>query len=82
MPLCPPQKTSSAAAQNPSPTATQPEQTFLEFRRKVRQSEMLSASMEKLLAGLRFSGKLSVVVVEGRILKSGYEEGYFRQKER
>lgn len=51
---------------------------FLEFRRKVRASEVLSAAMERLLAELRFSGKLSVVVQNGRILKSGYEEGYFR----
>ncbi len=51
---------------------------FLEFRRKVRASEILSAAMERLLSELRFSGKLSVVVHNGRILKSGYEEGYFR----
>ena len=58
------------------------ERSFLEFRRKVREAEVLSAAMERLLEEMRFSGKLSVVVVEGRILKSGYEEGYFRQKDR
>jgi hypothetical protein len=36
--------------------------------------------MQKLLLALNFSGKVSVVVQNGRILKSGYEEGYFRQK--
>lgn len=51
---------------------------FLEFRRKVRAAEVLSAAMERLLAQLRFSGKLSILVHDGRILKSGYEEGYFR----
>lgn len=51
---------------------------FLEFRRKVRAAEVLSAAMERLLAQLRFNGKLSVLVHDGRILKSGYEEGYFR----
>jgi len=56
------------------------EQTFLEFRRKVRHSEMLSSAMEKLLANLEFSGKLSVIVQNGRVLKSGYEEGYFRNQ--
>jgi hypothetical protein len=55
------------------------EKAFVEFRRKVRSSEMLSAAMEQLLHALRFSGKLSVVVQNGRVLKSGYEEGYFRQ---
>ena len=51
---------------------------FSEFRRKVRAAEVLSAAMERLLAQLRFSGKLSVVVQNGRVLKSGYEEAYFR----
>ena len=57
------------------------EQLFLELRRKVRDSELLSSSVEKLLKSLCFSGRLSVVVQNGQVLKSGYEEGYFRQKE-
>jgi len=52
---------------------------FMEFRRKVRAAELLSAAVAQLLWRLRFTGKLSVVVQNGRILKSGYEEGYFRQ---
>ena len=56
------------------------ERIFLEFRRKVRDSEMLSAATERLLLALRFSGRLSVVVHNGRVLKSGYEEGYFTRK--
>jgi len=56
---------------------------FLEFRRKVCQSEMLSAAMERLLHAIGFSGRLSIVVQNGRVLKSGYEEGYFcRRKDR
>ena len=56
---------------------------FLEFRHKVRESEILSAAMERLLAAIGFTGRLSVVVQNGRVLKSGYEEGYFsRRKER
>ena len=51
---------------------------FLEFRRKVREAAILSSSMEQLLRSLGFSGKLSVVVQNGKVLKSGYEEGYFR----
>ncbi len=53
------------------------EDSFLEFRRKVRESEVLSAAMERLLASLRFTGRLSVVVQNGKVLKSGYQEGYF-----
>jgi hypothetical protein len=52
---------------------------FIEFRRKVRAAEVLSAAMEHLLKSLNFSGKVSVVVQNGRVLKSGYEEGFFRQ---
>ncbi len=58
------------------------ESTFLEFRRKVREAEVLSAAMERLLAGLRFTGRLSVVVQNGKVLKSGYEEGYFCHRDR
>jgi len=57
------------------------EQNFVEFRRKVRSAEVLSAAMERLLRTLRFTGRLSVVVQNGTVLKSGYEEGYFRQQE-
>jgi hypothetical protein len=56
------------------------EDGFVEFRRKVRSAEVLSAAMERLLLALHFSGKLSVVVHNGRVLKSGYEESYFRQQ--
>jgi hypothetical protein len=56
------------------------ERTFGEFRKKVKAAEVLSASMERLLLSLRFTGKVSVVMQNGRVLKSGYEEGYFRQR--
>lgn len=55
--------------------------TFIEFRRKVREAEVLSAAMESLLRTVNFSGRISVVVQNGRVLKSGYEEGFFRQRE-
>jgi hypothetical protein len=56
------------------------ERSFGEFRRKVKSAEVLSASMERLLLSLRFTGKLSVVMQNGRVLKSGYEESYFSQR--
>ena len=56
------------------------ERNFGEFRRKVKAAEVLSASMERLLLSLRFTGKVSVVMQNGRVLKSGYEEGYFQQR--
>jgi hypothetical protein len=57
------------------------ERSFVEFRRKVRSAEVLSAAMERLLRSLHFTGRVSVVVQNGSVLKSGYEEGYFRQQE-
>jgi hypothetical protein len=57
------------------------ERSFGEFRRKVRAGESLSAAMQRLLQTIHFNGRLSVVVQNGRVLKSGYEEGYFRQQE-
>ena len=50
-----------------------------ELRRKERSAEVLSAAMERLLHSLHFTGRLSVVVQNGTVLKSGYEEGCFRQ---
>jgi hypothetical protein len=56
------------------------ERNFSEFRRKVREAEVLSASMERLLLSLRFTENVSVQMVDGRVLKSGYQEGYFHQR--
>jgi len=56
------------------------ERGFGEFRRKVRDSELLSASLEKLFSAIHFTGRIRVVVQNGRVLKSGYEEGYFRSR--
>jgi hypothetical protein len=36
--------------------------------------------MERLLLSLRFTGRVSVVIQNGRVLKSGYEESYFCQR--
>jgi len=64
---------------NNKPDNTNAEKNFGEFRRKVQSAEVLSASMEHLLWSLRFTGRVSVVMQNGRVLKSGYEESYFRQ---
>lgn len=64
---------------HPLPEAHE-ETVFVEFRRRIREAEVLCTGMQKLLLALNFTGKVSVVVQNGRILKSGYEEGYFRQK--
>ena len=55
------------------------EKGFVEFRRKVRAAEVLSAAVGRLLTQIQINGRVSVVVRNGRVLKSGYEEGYFRR---
>jgi hypothetical protein len=56
------------------------ERVFCEFRRKVRDSELLSASLVSMLHTLQYSGRICIIVQNGRILKSGYEESYFRSR--
>jgi hypothetical protein len=67
-------------AMTSNPDNSSEEKDFSEFRRKVRGAEVLSASMERLLLSLRFTGRLNLVMQNGRVLKSGYEESYFRQR--
>lgn len=54
---------------------------FAEFRRRVQRSELIAAGILPLLRAIRFSGRLSIVVHNGEILKSGYEEGYFTRRD-
>ena len=54
--------------------------SFLEFRKKVRDPSLLSSSFERLLKCIKFTGRISVVVQNGRVLKAGYEEGYFTRR--
>lgn len=54
--------------------------TLIELRRKVQDGELLSSATERLLWKMKFNGHLTIVVHSGRVLKSGYEEGYFRRR--
>lgn len=56
------------------------EGAFVEFRRKVRNSELIAPGVAQLLHKTHFTGRLSIVVQNETILKSGYEEGYFTRK--
>ena len=53
---------------------------FTEFRRKVQELDLLSAATLSLLSKLKFTGRVTVVLQNGTVLKSGYEEGYFSRK--
>ena len=57
------------------------DRAFQELRRKIREAKVLFPTVESLLEGVRFTGRLSVVVQNGKILKSGYEEGYFTRRQ-
>ena len=57
------------------------DRAFQELRRKIREAKVLCPTVESLLEGVGFTGRLSVVVQNGRILKSGYEEGYFTRRQ-
>ncbi len=57
------------------------DRAFQELRRRVREAKLLSPPVEALLESLKFTGRLSVVVQNGKILKSGYEEGYFTRRQ-
>ena len=41
-------------------------------------AEVLSGAIQRLISDIHFNGKISVIIQNGRVLKSGYEEGYFR----
>ena len=55
------------------------DKSVLELRRKVQESGLLSTATERLLHVMKFNGRLTVAVHNGRIFKSAYEEGYFRR---
>ena len=56
------------------------EQLFSELRRRVRHSELLPAALEKILYHLRFTGRLTVILHNGRVQRCLYEEGYSHRR--
>jgi hypothetical protein len=50
---------------------------FVEFRRQVRASAVLPAAREQLLRTLNFSGRVSVVVHNGRFPSLGTRRDFF-----
>ncbi len=65
---------------SPAENRAADERTLIELRRKVQAGELLSASTERLLWKMKFNGHLTVLVQNGRVAKSGYQEGYFRRR--
>jgi hypothetical protein len=50
---------------------------FVEFRRQVRASAVLPVAMEQLLRTLNLSGRISVVVQNGRFPSPGTRKDFF-----
>ncbi|MCL6480323.1 MAG: hypothetical protein K6U02_01215, partial [Firmicutes bacterium] len=60
--------------------AREPVSEFQEFRRKLATGELLSRSAEKLAFALRFSGRITITLHQGRVTKTVLEEAYFPQR--
>jgi len=56
------------------------ERIFAELRRTVRNGEVFTSHTRKLLRNLRFTGRICIVLQNGIMIKSGYEEGYFSRR--
>jgi hypothetical protein len=75
-----PEPNAPLLASGPGAASDRRRSTLIELRRKVQSGELLSAATERLLWKMKFNGHLTVVVNNGRVTKSGYEEGYFRRR--
>jgi hypothetical protein len=54
-----------------------PQRLFAEFRRKLAAAEVLSKALAKLAEALRFSGRITITLHQGRVTKTTLEESYF-----
>jgi len=54
-----------------------PQRLFAEFRRKLAAAEVLSKALAKLAEALRFSGRITITLHQGKVTKTTLEESYF-----
>jgi hypothetical protein len=50
---------------------------FAEFRRKLAAGEAVSRALARLAEALRFSGRITVTLHQGKVTKTTVEESYF-----
>ena len=55
----------------------EPQRIFAEFRRKLATGEALSRAMARLAEALRFSGRITITLHQGKVTKTVLEESYF-----
>jgi signal transduction histidine kinase len=68
------------AAQAARAADAEPHRLFTEFRRKLALGEALARAFEKLLAALRFTGRITFSFHQGKLTKTVLEEAYFRTR--
>jgi hypothetical protein len=54
-----------------------PQRLFAEFRRKLAAAEVLSRALARLAEALRFSGRITITLHQGKVTKTTLEESYF-----
>ena len=55
----------------------EPQRLFAEFRRKLATGETLSRALARLAEALRFSGRITITLHQGKVTKTVLEESYF-----
>ena len=55
----------------------EPQHLFAEFRRKLATGEALSRALARLAEALRFSGRITISLHQGKVTKTVLEESYF-----
>ena len=68
---------SSRQARTLASSSPDPQRLFAEFRRKLAAAEVLSKALAKLAEALRFSGRITITLHQGKVTKTTLEESYF-----
>lgn len=55
----------------------EPHRLFAEFRRKLASGEAMSRALLRLAEALRFSGRITITLHQGKVTKTLLEESYF-----
>ena len=68
---------SNRQARDLASASPDPQGLFTEFRRKLAAAEVMSKALARLAEALRFSGRITVTLHQGKVTKTTLEESYF-----
>ena len=68
---------SSRQAQRLAASPPETQYVFGEFRRKLAAGEAISRALARLAEALRFSGRITITLHQGKVTKTTLEESYF-----